>query len=403
MTNSFIRLMRRLACVLTVSAICGALCTVGFSGASGASEAGAHAVAVGPPCTNTLASGTVIGVAATSDDAGYWIANDAGQVVACGDATNFGSLTKAPNHPIVGIAATPDGGGFYLVASDGGVFTFGDATFQGSTGAIVLNKPIVGMAVDPTTGGYWLVASDGGIFTFNAPFEGSTGAMSLNKPIVGMALDPTTGGYWLVASDGGIFTFNAPFWGSAGALRLNKPVVGMAPDLATGGYWLVASDGGIFSYNAPFFGSTGAIVLNKPIVGMESNSTGTGYRFVATDGGIFDFGSSQFYGSAVTGAPPSTAPTVVLNQSGTGPSAGIIGPLGFPTGTTTFTATLTYFNCSPPQDGILIDAGLLPFDYYLMGTSQAGGTVSRIYNVVNAPFGVQIEGVCSWTITITAQ
>jgi hypothetical protein len=186
-------------------------------------------------------------------------------------------------------------------------------------------------------------------------------------------------------------------------MSLNKPIVGMALDPTTGGYWLVASDGGIFSYNAPFFGSTGAIVLNKPIVGMESNSTGTGYRFVATDGGIFDFGSSQFYGSAVTGAPPSTAPTVVLNQSGTGPSAGIIGPLGFPTGTTTFTATLTYFNCSPPQDGILIDAGLLPFDYYLMGTSQAGGTVSRVYNVVNAPFGVQIEGVCSWTITITAQ
>ena len=96
--------------------------------------------------------GTVIGVAATSDDAGYWIANSAGQVVACGDATNFGSSTKAPNHPIVGIAPTPNGGGFYLVASDGGIFTFGNATFQGSMGAMTLNKPIVGMALDPPTG-----------------------------------------------------------------------------------------------------------------------------------------------------------------------------------------------------------------------------------------------------------
>ena len=94
----------------------------------------------------------------------------------------------------------------------------------------------------------------------------------------------------------------------------------------------MASDGGIFSYNAPFFGSTGASPLNKPIDGMESNSTGTGYRFVATDGGIFDFGSSQFYGSATAGPPSSTAPTVVLNQSGTGPSSGVIGPLGISNG-----------------------------------------------------------------------
>src|SRR5580704_15838661 len=137
-------------------------------------------------CDATLSAGTVIGIAATADDGGYWIANNQGLVVACGDATDFGNLTPPPNHPIVGIAPTPDGGGFYLVASDGGVFTFGDAVFQGSTGALSLNKPIVGMAVDPTTGGYWLVASDGGIFAFNAPFDGSTGALTLNKPIVGM-------------------------------------------------------------------------------------------------------------------------------------------------------------------------------------------------------------------------
>ena len=34
------------------------------------------------------------------------------------------------------------------------------------------------------------MASDGGIFNFNAPFDGSTGAMTLNKPIVGMTNDP---------------------------------------------------------------------------------------------------------------------------------------------------------------------------------------------------------------------
>jgi len=251
-----------------------------------------------PSCDGTLSPGSVVGMAATSGDDGYWIANNQGRVVACGNAVNFGELASAPNHPVVGIAATVDGGGYYLVASDGGVFAFGDATYYGSTGAVKLNKPIVGMAVDPATGGYWLVATDGGVFSFNAPFFGSTGGISLNKPVTGMAASHGGSGYWLVATDGGIFSFNAPFLGSMGSTALNKPIVGMSPDTASGGYWLVASDGGIFSFKAPFLGSTGGLALNKPIVGMESVSSGSGYRFVASDGGVFDFGSSQFFGSA---------------------------------------------------------------------------------------------------------
>jgi lysophospholipase L1-like esterase len=283
-------------------------------------------------CNRTLPAGTVVGIAATEDDGGYWIANNAGIVVACGDAPDFGGLTTTPAHPIVGIAATPDGGGFYLVASDGGVFTFGDAVFQGSTGAMRLNKPVVGMAVDPSTGGYWLVASDGGIFAFNAPYYGSTGSVILNRPVVGMAESNGGSGYWLVASDGGIFSFKAPFYGSAGSLRLNKPVVGMEPDLATGGYWLVASDGGIFSFNAPFYGSTGSLALNRPIVGMESNAAGTGSRFVASDGGVFDFGSSGFFGSAVAAIPVAPPPTpIAVMPLGDSITDGYLTPGGYRT------------------------------------------------------------------------
>ena len=251
-----------------------------------------------PSCDGTLAPGSVVGMAATPADDGYWIANNQGRVVACGNAHDAGELTSVPSHPVVGIAATVGGGGYYLVASDGGVFAFGDARYYGSTGAMKLNKPIVGMAVDPATGGYWLVATDGGVFSFNAPFFGSTGNISLNKPVVGMAAANGGSGYWLVASDGGIFSFNAPFFGSMGSTVLNKPIIGMSPDITSGGYWLVASDGGIFSFNAPFLGSSGGHALNQPIFGMESSSSGSGYRFVASDGGIFDFGSSQFYGSA---------------------------------------------------------------------------------------------------------
>ena len=296
-------------------------------GVSAVVHAGPTAHTSSSTCNGVLASGTVVGMAATVDDGGYWIANNQGSVVACGDAHLFGGLASVPNKPVVGIAATPDGGGYYLVASDGGIFTFGNAVFQGSTGSIRLNRPVVGMAVDPSTGGYWLVASDGGIFAYNAPFFGSTGSLALNQPVVGMAESKGGSGYWLVASDGGIFAYKAPFWGSTGSLRLNRPVVGMSVDLATGGYWLVASDGGIFAYNAPFYGSTGSIVLNRPILGMETNIAGSGYRFVASDGGIFSFGSSAYYGSAVAPvAPPSS---VIATGLGWTP-AGLEGPMPAP-------------------------------------------------------------------------
>jgi hypothetical protein len=75
---------------------------------------------------------------------------------------------------VIGVAATPDGKGYWLAASDGGVLTFGDAAFYGSTGSIVLNEPIVAAATTPDGKGYWLVASDGGVFCFgDAKFYGS--------------------------------------------------------------------------------------------------------------------------------------------------------------------------------------------------------------------------------------
>jgi hypothetical protein len=272
----------------------------------GQGEAATSNPRAGTPCSQAddfPYRSAVVGLAATSDDGGYWIVTNDGYVAACGDASNLGQQVTL-NAPIVGIAATPDGGGYYLVASDGGVFSFGDAHFQGSAGSIHLNKPVVGMAVDPATGGYWLVASDGGIFAYNAPFLGSTGSLALNKPVVGMAAAGNGSGYWLVASDGGIFAYGVPFWGSTGSLHLNKPVVGMAPDAGSNGYWLVASDGGVFAYNAPFYGSTGAIALNAPIVGMEATASGGGYRFVAADGGVFDYGTSGFYGTPLFAPPP---------------------------------------------------------------------------------------------------
>ena len=217
---------------------------------------------VNPP-PETLGSPTV-GMAATPDGGGYWIADSAGDVRTLGDAVFAGSMSgHRLNAPIAHIVPSADGKGYWLVASDGGIFAFGDAPFYGSTGGQHLNAPVVSLAPTTDGRGYWLVATDGGIFAFgNARFHGSTGGIVLHRPVVGMAVDPTTGGYWLVATDGGIFAFDAPFLGSPGGTPLVQPVVGMAVDPTTGGYWLAAADGGVFAYGAPFYGS--GIVVTTP-------------------------------------------------------------------------------------------------------------------------------------------
>ena len=58
------------------------------------------------------------------------------------------------NEPIVGMAASPDGGGYWLAAADGGVFNFGDAPFEGSDAGTPEQDPAVGIA--GVSGGYWI-------------------------------------------------------------------------------------------------------------------------------------------------------------------------------------------------------------------------------------------------------
>ena len=107
---------------------------------------------------------TAVGIAATPDGGGYWIAYSNGAVHDHGDAGNYGGASgQSLNAPINHIVSTPDGKGYWLVAADGGIFTYGDAGFFGSTGAQRLDAPVVDMAPTPDGKGYWLVATDGGI------------------------------------------------------------------------------------------------------------------------------------------------------------------------------------------------------------------------------------------------
>ncbi len=169
----------------------------------------------------------VVGMAVDRASGGYWLVAADGGVFSF-DAPFAGSAGDLKLHaPVVGMAATTDDGGYFLVASDGGVFSYGDARFAGSTGALHLTKPVVGMALGGGTGatgsgpGYWLVAADGGVFAFGVPYQGSTGALVLDRAVVAMAPTPDGGGYWLVGADGGVYALgDAQYQGSVSVLPL---------------------------------------------------------------------------------------------------------------------------------------------------------------------------------------
>jgi hypothetical protein len=242
----------------------------------------------------------VVGILGTANGRGYWVLAGLGQVVARGDAGDFGSAQALPlRHLIKGGAGTPTGSGYWLVASDGGVFSFGDAGFFGSMGAVRLNRPVVTMAATGSGNGYWLVATDGGVFCFgDARFHGSLGAIRLNRPIVGMAATPTGGGYWLVAEDGGIFAFgDARFLGSLGSAPPPEPVVGMAATPSGAGYWLVSADGKVFPFGEATAHGSLAGPPALPVVAMAALPNGGGYWLAGADGGVFAFGAARFAGT----------------------------------------------------------------------------------------------------------
>jgi ribosomal protein L24E len=277
--------------VTAVACVTASLC---YAGGSAPSPSGLHPT---PALwvVSTLSSG----------GQGYWLASSDGTVTAFGNATSHAFPQRAApsgvtrlepaalalNSPIVGIAATPDKGGYWLAGGDGGIFAYGDAPF---------NRPIVGIAANPAGHGYWEVASDGGIFAFGgAQFYGSMGGTRLNQPVTGIVATPDGKGYWEVAADGGIFSFgDARFEGSTGSLHLNQPIVGLAATSNGLGYWLVAKDGGIFAFgDAHFFGSTGGTGVVAPITAMLAAPDGAGYLLASTDGSVFAFRDAGYFGS----------------------------------------------------------------------------------------------------------
>ncbi len=291
----------------------------GSSGPSSAGDRIGHPARVDAALTGSAgdvsATSTHLIVASAGDTAtgGYWLAASNGGIFAFGAPFEGSAGALALDRPVVGMTPTASDLGYWLVASDGGIFTYGDAAYQGSMGGQHLDQPIVGMAATPDGGGYWLVASDGGIFAFgDAAFHGSMGGQHLDQPIVGMAATPDGGGYWLVASDGGIFAFgDATFAGSMGGQHLDQPIVGMQS--ASGGYRLVAADGGLFSYGTPFAGAAVGLLQRRAV---SIDSSGTGYRIVSADGSVYAFGGASYVGSVTV--PPLVGEVVTIDPGHAG-------------------------------------------------------------------------------------
>jgi hypothetical protein len=222
---------------------------------------------------------------------GYWLFTGLGNVYASVGSRGFGSpAAKHAKQPaVVGMAATPDGGGYWMAGSSGRIWAFGDA---GHLGWTPRQQPVRGIAADPA-GGYWLFTASGNIYRAGgARSFGSPAANHAQNPqIVGMAATTDGRGYWLAGATGRIWAFgDAAHLGWTPRLQ---PVGGIVAD-PTGGYWLFTASGSIYrAGGAAWFGSPAANHARNPqIVGMAPTADGQGYWLVGASGRVWAYGDA---------------------------------------------------------------------------------------------------------------
>lgn len=221
--------------------------------------------------------------------AGYWLYTARGAVYDSAGTLSFGSLASrhVRTSSIVGMAATPDGRGYWLASSSGRTYAFGDAA-KGGTNAD--SQRVAGIVADPR-GGYWLYTKSGSVY-------GGAGAAAFGSAsggrIVGMASTWDGRGYWLVSSSGWVYPF-----GDAGrtAVDTHRQLAGVVAD-PHGGYWLYTKTGNIYrGGGARTFGSLPAHrIRTSSAVGMASSWDGGGYWLVSSSGRVYAFGDAAKLG-----------------------------------------------------------------------------------------------------------
>ncbi|MCU1489016.1 MAG: hypothetical protein JWM85_421, partial [Acidimicrobiaceae bacterium] len=194
----------------------------------------------------------VVGIADSSDGAGYWLLQANGTVRAFGDALQASYAQTSPSVPMTGITASPSDRGYLLVNSAGDVSSFGAARNFGSlpSSRLVPGARVVGIASDSDGSGYWLASSTGGVYAFgDAPFLGAAAGRLGGDRVVALAAAPSGQGYWLATASGRILAFgSAGSYGEPRAASLKGTIVGIAPSADGRGYWLATSTGAIYAY-----------------------------------------------------------------------------------------------------------------------------------------------------------
>jgi hypothetical protein len=349
-------------------------------------------------------AGRFVGMAATSDGGGYWLAQANGGVYSYGDAVFHGSLPGlgvSPAAPIVSITSTRDGGGYWLVAADGGVFAFGDADFAGSLPGLGISPtaPVIGLEPTSDGRGYWLVAADSllarGEFALGdaayCPPPSVAEPMPVfppgfvhgDDPAVAAAANPFSvgkAGFIVVGRDGDGLALPADGGTCPMESTFDVGLPGPPPNEMTGvatsanqGLWLVGVDGGVFApvggllgpnaplfgvdTTAPFFGSLPGLGITPaaPIVGIAATPNSQGYWLLGSDGGVFAFGNARYFGSANTSVDvygdctsPSYQPTqIVLACADYGLLVQDLRWTSWTATTATAVGTFTYNDCNP--------------------------------------------------------
>jgi len=198
----------------------------------------------GSPWSTGVRDGSIVGMAATADDRGYWLVNSSGHVYAFGDAGSFAPV-RVGHPPVIGIVRAP-GGRYWLYTASGNIYG-PNAPWHGSPWSSgVRGETITGMAATPDGGGYWLVDSTGHVYAFGD--AKSYPQLHPAHPVIGIVATPDDR-YWIYTALGNIYGPSAPWHGSPWASGVrDSQIVGMTATADGGGYWLVDSGGTVYAY-----------------------------------------------------------------------------------------------------------------------------------------------------------
>ena len=218
---------------------------------------------------------------------GLWALTGNSQVLTAGSSSFHGDRSNSvESGSAVGIAPTPSGEGYWMVKQSGKVLRFGDARRRGSFKGPGL---VVDVESRPSGHGYWTVTRSGRVAAFGNAED--FGDVRPDVRIAGIAATPNGEGYWVVSRRGRVFDFgNARSLGDLQGTQSLTVDIEAAPEQ---GYWLVSRMGRVSAFgSAAFLGDVRNKDLSWQISSINSTPSGGGYWLVDEGGRVRDFGSA---------------------------------------------------------------------------------------------------------------